>query len=248
MPPVSTAPNHRSDGASNIKAVILDYGQVLARCPTVPEFKLMSKMFNVDFDKFYKLWDSSRGPYDRGDLTAEQYWLQLAEQTKTTLTAEQIEELRVVEVEIWVHVDAGMLDWLDQLHAAGMKVALLSNMPWDLIHYVRKNFAWLDNFSFKTFSAEVRLIKPDPAIYEHTLRGLGVAASGALFVDDREANIDAARKLGIPSIQFQSIPQLRKDLAAMAFPILPAVTESSSGGSREAASPDDGEQKIKFQL
>ncbi len=247
--PLST---ERWDGSPNIRAVILDYGQVLARCPTVPEFGRMAKMFNVSFESFYQLWEDSRGPYDCGDFTAQEYWLKLAAQTNTSLDSRQIEILRQVEVEIWAHANPDMIEWLSRLHAAGIKTALLSNMPLDLVKHVRTNFPWMENFSFKTFSAEVRLIKPDPAIYEHTLRGLGVAAADALFVDDRETNIQAARALGIRSIQFQSIAQIKEDLEALGFPILPELVESSSAVSG-AATPAEGRseppgQEIKFQL
>jgi len=235
-----------------IKAVIFDYGQVLVRCPTVPEFERMAKMFNVSFERFYALWDASRNVYDRGDLTAEEYWLQLAAQMNTTLTPKQIEILRHVEVEIWAHVDADMLDWLSRLHAAGIKTGLLSNMPLDLAKYVLENFRWMDDFDFKTFSAEVRLIKPDPAIFEHTLHGLGVAATQALFVDDREANIKAARSLGIHGIQFRSAAQLKNELGESGFPILPAVALSSSAISGAANPGGNPTQRsgpeIKFQL
>lgn len=222
-----------------IASVILDYGQVLARSPTVQEFRLMAQMFNVDFESFYRVWEGSRGPYDRGDQTADEYWLKLAAETNTSLDAGQIEVLREVEVEIWAHADPNMLNWLSRLHAAGVRTALLSNMPWDLINYVRANFRWMDNFSFKTFSAEARLIKPDPAIYEHTLRGLGSSAEETLFVDDRENNVQAARALGIRSIQFESVKQLAKELQALDFPIRPAI-ESDSGEPQK--------QDIKFQL
>src|ERR1022692_563522 len=227
---VSPVSDDRHDGSPNIRAVILDYGQVLVRCPTVPEFRRMAEMFHVSFESFYELWEASRDVYDRGDLAAEEYWLQLAEQTNTTLAPGQIEILRQVEIEIWAHTDPGMLDWLSRLHTAGIKTALLSNIPLDLMAYVLANFQWMENFAFKTFSAEVRLIKPDLAIYEHTLRGLGVAAAEALFVDDREANIQAARALGMRAIQFRSMAQLRDDLAALGFPVLPA-------GAVSAASP-----------
>jgi len=218
----------------------------------MPEFGRMAEMFNVSFESFYHLWEDSRGPYDRGDFTAEEYWLKLAAQTNTSLDGSQIEILRQVEIEIWAHANPDMLDWVSQLHAAGIKTGLLSNMPWDLVKYVRTSCPWMENFSFKTFSAEVRLIKPDPAIYEHTLRGLGVAAAEVLFVDDRETNVQAARALGIRSIQFQALAQLKRDLEALGFPILPAVEESSSVVSG-AASPAAGrseppEQEIKFQL
>jgi putative hydrolase of the HAD superfamily len=115
-----------------------------------------------------------------------------------------------------------MLDWVSQLRTAGIKTGLLSNMPWDLVTHVRRDFRWLQNFTFKTFSAEVGLIKPDAAIYQHTLAGLGVAGPEALFVDDRQNNIEAARALGMHAIQFRSVAELKNELEALGFPILPA--------------------------
>jgi putative hydrolase of the HAD superfamily len=224
----------RRNGSINISAVILDYGQVLVRCPTAEEFGRMAKMFNVSYKLFYELWETSRGEYDRGDLTAEEYWLKLAAETNTSLDCKQIEILRGVEVEIWAHPNPGTLGWVSQLRAAGIKTGLLSNMPWDLVKYVRTHFQWVQDFDFKTLSAEVKLIKPDPAIYQHTLYGLGVPAGQALFVDDRENNIQAARALGMHGIQFRSIAGLKHGLEELGFPILPAVTESSSPDSYAA--------------
>ncbi len=251
--PVSTGlpredrPTRDRRSLSNIRAVILDYGLVLVRCPTAEEFARMAKMFNVPFERFYELWDTSRSTYDRGDVTAEEYWLQLAAQTNTSLDSAQIEILRQAEVESWTHPYPEMVDWLRQLHASGIKTGLLSNMPLDLAAYVRKNVQWMEYFTFKTLSAEIQVIKPDPAIYEHTLRGLGVTAADALFVDDREINISAAQALGIRAIQFQSVVQLKEDLQALGFPILPTVAKSSSAVS-DAASDMAPKQEIKFQL
>ena len=228
----------------DINAVILDYGQVLARCPTAQEFGRMAGMFNMSYELFYGMWEASRGPYDRGDLTAAEYWLKLAAETNTSLIPTQIEMLRDVEVEIWTHLDPDMLDWVKQLRTAGIKTGLLSNMPWDLVKHVRTTCPWMDNFAFKTLSAEVRLIKPAPAIYEHILNGLGVAASEALFVDDRENNVYAARSLGMHAIRFRSIAGLKHDLEMLGFPILPAVAETSSLVSSEGSSPDPGQEPI----
>jgi HAD superfamily hydrolase (TIGR01509 family) len=116
-----------------------------------------------------------------------------------------------------------MVAWLGQLRRGGIKTGLLSNMHPAMIDYMRENFDWLDLFDFRTFSAEVRLIKPDAAIYEHTLRGLGVKPEETLFVDDREINVQAARDLGICAVRFRSVEDLRKDLDAMGFSILPVV-------------------------
>ena len=249
---MSPASRDRTDNSPNVKAVILDYGQVLVRCPTVSEFGRMAERFNVSFELFCELWDASRDVYDRGDVTAQEYWLQLAARMNTTLTPEQIEILREVEVEIWAHVDPVMIDWLSNLHKAGIKTGLLTNMPLDLRNYVLENFQWMKNFDFRTFSAEVRLIKPDPAIFEHTLDGLGVEATEALFVDDREINIKAARALGIRGIQFRSIAQLKEELEALGFSVFPALADPSSRTS-DPASPASSPterlgQEIKFQL
>jgi putative hydrolase of the HAD superfamily len=249
MSPVS---EDRRESSPKIKAVILDYGQVLVRCPTVPEFGRMAEMFNVPFESFYKLWEDTRDVYDRGDLTAEQYWMHLASRTNTTLTPKQIEMLRQVEVEIWAHVDSNMLDWLNRLHAAGIRTALLSNMPLDLMKYVLGNCPWMENFDFKTFSADVRLIKPDRAIFERTLQGLGAAPAETIFVDDRESNIKAARVLGIRGILFRSVAQLKDDLEALGFSVLPVLAESlppiSDRASSASGRREQSGEEIKFHL
>ena len=242
----SLASSESRNGSSGISAVILDYGKVLARCPTATEFGRMAEMFNVSFELFYGLWEASRGPYDRGDFTAEEYWLKLAAEANTSLDRGQIEILRKVEVEIWAHPNPGMLDWVSQLHAAGIKTGLLSNMPRDLVTHIRTNCKWMENFTFKTLSAEVRLIKPDPAIYEHTLHGLGVSAAEALFVDDREINVRAADALGMHAIQFRSIAGFKCDLEALGFPILPVSMELSSAASGEASTADRRGEENKF--
>jgi putative hydrolase of the HAD superfamily len=125
---------------------------------------------------------------------------------------------------MWSEANPIMVSWVLSLGRAGIKTALLSNMPADLAAHVQKKFHWMEAFTYKTFSAHVGIVKPDPAIYQHTLQGLEVKPSESLFVDDRESNISAARALGIQAIQFRSVEQLRNDLEAMGFPVLPSVT------------------------
>ena len=47
-----------------------------------------------------------------------------------------------------------------------------------------------------------------------TLDKLGTRPEETLFIDDKEANIDAARALGLLAIQFSTIEKLREDLIA----------------------------------
>ncbi len=181
----------------------------------------MANIFGLNLDSFRTRWEASRTLIDRGDLTPEAYWLKFAEEARIKLEPEQVEKLCRWEIEMWSKANPTMVEWLLNVSAAGIKTGLLSNMPADLAAHVQDNFDWMKKFTFKTFSAHVKLVKPDPAIYQHTLRGLGVKASETLFVDDRENNIEAARTLGMHAIQFQSIEQFRNDLEVLGFPVLP---------------------------
>ena len=161
---------------------------------------------------------------------------------------------------MYCRMNPSMLDWLQSLSAAGMKTAILSNMQADMIRHARENFPWLDWLTWTTLSAEVRSIKPEPAIYEHCLQGLGVAAAESLFIDDREVNVLAAQSLGIHAIQYGSLDRLRNDLQSAEFSILPKEhsgaecgikserfrsTASASNGSRIIKGCDDFQPKVR---
>jgi putative hydrolase of the HAD superfamily len=206
---------------SSIKAVILDYGMVLCHPPTAEEMGRMMSVLGVDADRFSQLWAHNRDLYDRGDISPEMYWSQLAEDAGVKLAPRQLQQLCRWDVEMWAHENPMMVDWAKEVRSSGIKTAILSNMHRDMIAYARENFAWLSAFDHLTFSADVRLVKPEPAIYEHSLRGVGTAAPEALFVDDREANVHGARRLGMSAIQFHSMAQLRDELKQLDFPVLP---------------------------
>lgn len=214
-------------GASpQIRAVILDYGEVLCFLPTPDAIARMARIFRIDPHSFMPIYTQSRGPYDRGDLLPEEYWHAFASQAGVSLDRDMIEELRRWDVEMWGRTNDPVVLWLESLHAAGLKTAILSNMPSDMVEYVRRNFAWMKHFDHQIFSAEVRRIKPEPAIYEHSLYALKVPASEILFVDDRDANLEQARAAGMRGIRFQSVHQLRDDLHALGFHVLPPRIDS----------------------
>ena len=53
-----------------------------------------------------------------------------------------------------------------------------------------------------TLSYEVHSVKPEPAIYEHCLDGIGTPPEQTLFLDDKMVNVTGAEMLGIRAIQF----------------------------------------------
>jgi putative hydrolase of the HAD superfamily len=206
---------------SNLKAIIFDYGEVLCLAPTTDDVEGSARILGVSADSFRELWGRNRDLYDRGDLSPETYWRQLAEDAGTTLDDSQLQGLYERDVTMWSRLNPDMVAWLEILSSAGMKTAVLSNMHIGMVQHARRAFQWLGLVNVVILSAEVRLIKPDPAIYEHCLRGLGVAPSDSLFIDDREVNVAAARAMGIHTVQFQSLAHLRNELQQAGFPVLP---------------------------
>jgi HAD superfamily hydrolase (TIGR01509 family) len=64
------------------------------------------------------------------------------------------------------------------------------------------------------WSYQLRMAKPDPAIYRHVLEELGTEPAETLFLDDKLVNVEAALALGFKAIQFSSVARLREDLVA----------------------------------
>jgi len=61
-------------------------------------------------------------------------------------------------------------------------------------------------------SSEIGFFKPEPEIYTHVLKSVGVEPNEAVFVDDGAAQVTAAKELGIWGHQYTDIDQLRQFL------------------------------------
>ena len=204
-----------------IRAVIFDYGEVLCHIVTPEAIARMATIFRIDPKKFLPIYQQTRGPYDRGDVEPVDYWHKFAAQAGVKIDAPTIEHVRQLDLDQWSEINEPMVRWLEKIHEAGYKTAILSNMPTDMVAHVRKNFPWIKHFDHQIFSAEARSIKPEPAIYERCIKALGVQPQEALFIDDREENLEQARRIGIRGIRFQSAEHLRGELQALGFTILP---------------------------
>lgn len=96
----------------------------------------------------------------------------------------------------------------------GLKTGLLSN-AWDgLREMLHTQIPVSDAFDVIVISAEEKIAKPDPRLYQLALTRLGVQADEAIFLDDLSENVDAARALGLIGIHFQSSEQAQRDIRA----------------------------------
>lgn len=158
----------------------------------------MAGILDLPLGRFTELYWQFRVPYDAGMLTPADYWKTVAPATSEDKIAALIE----IDSRSWGHAAPGVAEWARELHRAGLKTAILSNMPVPVRDSVTR-CPWLPEFDARTFSCEVGVCKPGREMYEDVLAKLGVHAAEALFLDDREANIRAAEALGLHAVLFK---------------------------------------------
>jgi putative hydrolase of the HAD superfamily len=72
----------------------------------------------------------------------------------------------------------------------------LSNMPHPYARELEQKHAFLQHFDGGIFSGDVRLSKPDPAIYQLLQSRYQLRPESLVFIDDLHANVLAAQGLG----------------------------------------------------
>lgn len=93
-------------------------------------------------------------------------------------------------------LDEAMLALFRTLREGGVPTGLLSN-SWGF-GYPRDLFAGL--FDVVVISAEVGMRKPEPRIFRHAAQLLGLPPADCIFIDDIQANINAAEQLGFTGL------------------------------------------------
>lgn len=88
-----------------------------------------------------------------------------------------------------------------ELKRAGYRLYVLSNMSREFIDFLRRADVYA-LFDGEVVSCEEGTIKPEPRIYRILLDRYGLDPAQTLFIDDRAANIAAAREAGIDGFLF----------------------------------------------
>jgi 2-haloacid dehalogenase len=106
----------------------------------------------------------------------------------------------------------GTVELLRMLKKKGYSLYGLSNWGTETFSIVRHEFDFFNLFDEIILSGEVKLIKPEPEIFELCLQKIGKPANQCLFIDDSEVNINAAKKMGFDTVHFISPEHLKDEL------------------------------------
>ncbi|MGZ5438870.1 MAG: HAD family hydrolase [Candidatus Aminicenantales bacterium] len=105
-----------------------------------------------------------------------------------------------------------VLDALGRVKAAGYKLLLLSNTDPERFGFVRRRFPAIALFDHFVLSYELKLLKPDPAIYRAAARAAGFAPGECVFIDDMEENVTGAVEAGLAGIHYRPETDLAAEL------------------------------------
>jgi 2-haloacid dehalogenase len=112
----------------------------------------------------------------------------------------------------------GAVALLAELKDTGCELHALTNWSAETFPFARGRFAFLDWFESILVSADVGLIKPDPAIFRLLLERIGRAAAECIYIDDNARNVASAAALGFDAIAFEDVPRLREELGRRGLP------------------------------
>jgi len=200
-----------------LSAVVFDYGMVLTGPPNPEAHAALLRLTGLPLERFEHLYWADRHAYDEGKLTGIAFWQKLVRDGGLALSQETVEELNRWDALMWTTENPAMVAWQSALKQRGLLTAILSNMGDSVLESVEQNFDWIHRFDVLVWSFQLRLAKPDPAIYRYVLAKLGTLPEETLFLDDKPENIQAARALGMKTILFSTVEQLRADLIAAGF-------------------------------
>jgi epoxide hydrolase-like predicted phosphatase len=192
-----------------IKAVYFDLGGVIVRTEFQAPRERLADRVGMTYEELVKAVFESRTSREAsiGKISEDDHWKAVARSLH--LPAKEIESARN-EFFAGDIVDLALLDYIRRLRPR-YGTGLISN-AWDGLRPYMEREKFADVFDVLTISAEVGVMKPEAAIFQHALEQLEVRPKEAVFVDDFAGNIAGCEAVGMHGIHFHSVEQTLKEL------------------------------------
>lgn len=200
---------------SQVQTIIFDIGRVLVRVDVARAMHDLAKGISLSPQEIWTaiekdpLWQD----WQEGRMSPHDWHLNLSKRLGGSLTFEQFTDAWNRALDPQPIQDVSLFESLRK----DFRLGLLSNT--DPIHVAHLE-ATFDFFRFfpksaRTYSCTVGSSKPSPLIFRDALKSLRASAESAVFIDDVEAYVNAARALGMRGIHYQNPAQLRSELGAL---------------------------------
>jgi putative hydrolase of the HAD superfamily len=168
------------------------------------------RRFSLDATDFAQRHQRAAGDFEIGQISLEAYLDQTVFFRERPFTRDSFKEFMFAQSSEKTETRV-LLDELAATHRY-LLVALNKESP-ELNAYRIRKFDLLRNFTAFFSSCYLRVRKPDPLIYRLALEITQRSPRECIFIDDRPANLEPAKALGMRTIRFESAEQLRASLA-----------------------------------
>jgi len=199
----------------SVRAVVFDYGNVISLPQDPKVMDELAARVGVERDRFESALWSLRGDYDRGTISAKEYFKNILSSLDVFFDEKSIEDIIEIDTNSWKNINTETETLMKELKTAGYMVGILSNMPHDFLVWAKENIPVFSLPHFGLFSCDVNLIKPEEAIYRKLLSRLDLKADELVFFDDKTENIAGARAVGMEAILWRNVKDARRELISL---------------------------------
>jgi epoxide hydrolase-like predicted phosphatase len=194
-----------------IESIIFDWGGVLIENPRPGLLKYCSEAFGVLLEDYTPVHDSFLDEFHTGEIGEERFWRQISEKLGKPMPSARSQWYDAFRFAYVPKQE--MFDLATSLHDKDYKTALLSNTELPAVRFFHElNYNMFDLF---VFSCIERMMKPQRRIYEITLERLDSKAGQTVFIDDVQDYIRAAKLMGLNTILFENVYQVKGELARL---------------------------------
>jgi epoxide hydrolase-like predicted phosphatase len=195
-----------------VRAIIFDYGNVIARFDHAIFFNRIAKYSPLSVDELRAVASRQRQllvAYESGRLRSDDFYKQVVEACSLSITREEFLDAFNL---IFQRIPA-TIQLIRQLKPQ-YKLALLSNTnEW----HFKAEIATLEVFPLfdaVTLSFEVGAMKPSALLFDDVIAKLRLAPPECIYIDDVPEYVEAAHKSGFRTIRYTSHESLITSLLA----------------------------------
>lgn len=197
------------------RAIIFDIGRVLVRIDVGRAMATLGAGLSLSAAELWSAIekDPSWQDWQEGRISARDWHLHLSRRLGTSLTFEQFTHAWNQVLDPEPLQDNALFETLKKTH----RLALLSNTDPIHVAYMEGHFSFFRYFpeGARIYSCSFAASKPSPLLYLEALRACKVQANEAVYIDDIEAYVEAARSLGIAGITYKGSEQLIEELRGL---------------------------------
>lgn len=197
--------------AEPYSAVAFDFGGVVAKASRSRMAAFFTTHLCIDESELRLAFGDMRAYVAEGG-SEKLYWEEYARSRGLQLPDDWFNQFENVLREAIVEIP-GTIELVKELQRQGYRTAMLSDVTQYQAMIIRK-MGYYDLFYPVVLSCDLGVEKPNPEAFHALLRALHLPGSAVLFIDDKEENVEAARREGIDSIIFINPEQIRKELEA----------------------------------